>query len=56
MTLALSKARLRAPRVEAQVGELYMADISVPPSLYAKPALVLLAGPLFAQSDILRLR
>lgn len=33
MTLALPKEGLRAPGVEARVGELYLADISVPPSL-----------------------
>jgi NAD(P)H-hydrate epimerase len=54
MTLALPKAGLRARGVETQVGELYLADISVPPSLYVEPALQV--GPLFAQSEILRLR
>ncbi len=56
MTLALPKEGLRAPRVEAQVGELYLADISVPPALYAEPALALEVGNLFAESDIIRLR
>ena len=56
MTLALPKAGLRAPGVEALVGELYLADISVPPSLYAEPALALQMGPVFAESEILRLR
>jgi len=56
MTLALPKAGLRAPSVETQVGELYLADISVPPSLYMEPTLALQVGPLFAQSEILRLR
>ena len=55
MTLALPKAGLLAPGVEAQVGELYLADISVPPALYAEPALGLSVGPIFAQSDIVRL-
>ena len=54
--LALPKAGLRAPGVEAYVGELYLADISVPPSLYAEPALALEVGPLFAESEILPLR
>jgi hypothetical protein len=53
---ALPKEGLRAPGVEAHVGELYLADISVPPSLYAEPALALQVEPLFAQSEILRLR
>jgi NAD(P)H-hydrate epimerase len=56
MTLALPKAGLRAPEVESLVGELYLADISVPPSLYAEPALALQVGSLFAESEILRLR
>ncbi len=55
MTLALPKAGLRAPGVDDQVGELYLADISVPPELYAEPALNLSVGPLFAHSDIIRL-
>ena len=56
MTLALPKAGLLAPGVEEQIGELYLADISVPPALYAEPALSLQVGPIFAESDILRLR
>ncbi|MFC1975487.1 NAD(P)H-hydrate epimerase [Chloroflexota bacterium] len=56
MTLALPKEGLRAPGVEACVGELYLADISVPPSLYAEPALALHVGHLFAESDVIRLR
>ncbi len=56
MTLALPKEGLRAPGVEAHVGELYLADISVPPELYAEPALALQVGPIFADSDIVRLR
>ncbi len=55
MTLALPKAGLRAPGVAGHVGELYLADISVPPELYAGPALGLSVGHLFAQSDIVRL-
>ena len=56
MTLALPKEGLRAPGVEERVGELYLADISVPPSLYAEPPLDLEVGHLFAESDIIRLR
>jgi hypothetical protein len=37
------------------VGELYLADISVPPSLYAEPSLGIELGHLFAESDIIRL-
>ena len=55
MTLALPKEGLRAPNVDAQVGELYLADISVPPELYAEPNLNLQVGNIFAQGDIVRL-
>jgi NAD(P)H-hydrate epimerase len=56
MTLALPKEGLVAVGVKANVGELYLADISVPPQLYAEPALALKVGPIFAASDIVRLR
>ena len=56
MTLALPKAGLLVDDVESQVGELYLADISVPPELYAGPTLQLDVGSLFALSDIVRLR
>jgi len=55
MTLALPKAGLFAPEAQVQVGELYLADIGVPPSLYGEPALSLHVGALFAESEILRL-
>ncbi len=56
LTLALPKAGLRAPGVEAHVGELYLADISVPPELYSGPGLGLPVGHIFAAADIVRLR
>ena len=56
MTLALPKEGLRAAGAEERVGELYLADISVPPSLYAQPPLGLKVGHIFAESDIIRLR
>jgi NAD(P)H-hydrate epimerase len=55
MTLALPKAGLRTSGVATYVGELYLADISVPPALYANPELGLRVGPIFAESDIVRL-
>ncbi len=55
MTLALPKVGLRAPGVAVLVGELYLADIGVPPELYARPALNLTVGPIFAFGDIVRL-
>jgi len=56
LTLALPKQGLRAPGVESLVGELYLADIGVPPSLYRIPSLDLAIGPIFAAGDIVRLR
>jgi NAD(P)H-hydrate epimerase len=56
LTLALPKKGLRLPNVEALVGELYLADISVPPGLYGSPALDLSVGPLFRRADVIRLR
>jgi NAD(P)H-hydrate epimerase len=55
MTLALPKKGLRAAAAREHVGELYLADIGVPPELYAglkPPARI---GPLFSQNEILRL-
>lgn len=54
MTLVLPKEGLRAPGVEDHVGELYLADISVPPELYDR-FLGIEVGPIFAESDIVRL-
>lgn len=56
MTLALPKAGLLGATAVAHVGELYLADISVPPALYASPALQLNVGPIFAASDIVQIR
>lgn len=53
MTLALPKEGLRGN--EAVVGELYLADISVPPGLYAAPRLKLDVGPIFSHDDVIRL-
>lgn len=56
LTLALPKAGLRSPDAEECVGELYLADIGVPPSLYASPSLGLeVSSRLFATGDIVRL-
>ena len=38
-----------------QVGELYLTDIGVPPSLYSIPSLGLKVDNIFAQSEIIRL-
>ena len=38
-----------------EVGELYLADISVPAALYAEAPLDLAVGAIFARGEILRL-
>jgi len=55
MTLALPKTGLLAPQARPYVGQLYLADIGVPPELYAAPALGLSVGPLFTEGPIVRL-
>jgi NAD(P)H-hydrate epimerase len=56
LTLALPKAGLLSEAAAAIIGELYLADISVPPELYSRSTLGITVGPLFARGDILRLR
>ena len=53
MTLALSKDGLSVPQVREQVGELYLADIGVPPEVYTRPSLGFKVGPIFAREEIL---
>ncbi|MFK7803922.1 MAG: NAD(P)H-hydrate epimerase [Anaerolineae bacterium] len=56
LTLALPKKGFFVKNISEQIGELYLADISVPPELYANDQLNIEVGPIFAQSDIVRLR
>ena len=53
LTLALPKAGLLEARAKPYVGQLYLADISVPPGLYRH--LGLKVGNLFADDTILSL-
>ncbi len=55
LALALPKEGLRRPGAERYVGELYLADIGVPPALYQRTGLGLTVGPIFAPDEILRL-
>ncbi len=55
MTLALPKEGLRHESARSVVGELYLANISVPPGLYAQPSLGLYVSNLFGTSDIIRI-
>ena len=54
LTLALPKEGLRSGQAREMVGELFLADISVPPELYAGPSLGLEVGPIFAEEDVVR--
>jgi len=54
LTLALPKRGLSAPGIRGVVGDLYLADISVPPQLYEQLTRLMLVPP-FAAGDILRL-
>ena len=56
MTLAMPKAGLQATGVQERVGELYLADLGVPPALYAGPRLGFNVGYIFAENDIVRLK
>ncbi|MCH7732284.1 MAG: NAD(P)H-hydrate epimerase [Candidatus Marinimicrobia bacterium] len=53
MTLALPKEVLMSSNAKKYVGELYLTDIGIPPSLYKK--LGLSSSPLFTEETILRL-
>lgn len=54
LTLALPKRGLSAPAQREAVGELYLADISVPPALYDRLSVPLNVPP-FSGGDILRI-
>ena len=56
LTLALPKTGLMRPEARAYTGELYCADIAVPPALYAEKSLGIAAPQLFSNSDIVRLQ
>lgn len=56
MTLALPKQGLSPAMGQEVTGELYLADISVPPELYSGPGLNLSVEPIFAQEDVIRIR
>lgn len=53
VTLALPKRGLGGDIARQHVGELYLADISVPPELYATSTLGLEVPVLFAESDVI---
>lgn len=54
LTLALPKVGLLSPAAQAVVGQLYLADIGVPPELYR--ALGLDISPIFGEDTIVRIK
>ncbi len=56
MTLALPKTGLVADGAVSVVGELYLADIGIPPELYRRPNLNVDVGQIFAEDEIIQLR
>lgn len=54
LTLALPKIGLKLAGSRI-VGELYLADIGIPPDLYHEPSLSLAVGPIFQGGQIIRL-
>jgi len=55
LTLALPKVGLKTPEAQPFVGDLYLADISVPPELYASPSLGLSVISPFSTEPIIKL-
>ena len=55
MTLALPKRGFDSPDLKPQIGELYLADISVPPEIYVKLGITDSELLLFRERDIVRL-
>lgn len=55
MTLALPKIGLLVEHAKPYVGELYLANISVPRGLYRHPTLGLSVEDIFCTHDIVRL-
>jgi len=55
LTLALPKTGLLTQQARPYVGELFLADIGVPPALYAAPSLDLSVGNIFVNDTIVRL-
>ena len=55
LTLALPKTGLKASTALGYIGELYLADIGVPPELYVNLAINHTVASVFARQDIVRL-
>ncbi|MBL4661905.1 MAG: NAD(P)H-hydrate epimerase [Alcanivoracaceae bacterium] len=56
LTLALPKKGLLLNEIQKQTGDLYLADISVPPELYASDSLGLTVDAIFARNEIVKIQ
>jgi NAD(P)H-hydrate epimerase len=56
MTLSLPKKGLDGPAMASHVGELYLADISVPPGLYARSPLNIRIEPALRCEEVVQVR
>jgi NAD(P)H-hydrate epimerase len=56
LTLALPKCGLDAPAAESSVGDLFLADIGIPPSLYDRLDVASDVTGLFARQDLIQVR
>ncbi|RMG61490.1 MAG: hypothetical protein D6715_13595, partial [Calditrichaeota bacterium] len=55
LTLAMPKAGFLKQGAQHYIGELYLADIGIPPQLYREPTLNLTVPPVFQVSEIVRI-
>ena len=55
LAIALPKAGVAIPEAAVFVGELYLADVGVPPQLYQAREIELQVGPLFSRADLIHL-
>jgi len=55
MTLALPKKGLMAGEAKERAGEIYLADIGVPPSLYRRGGIGIETGHIFSKGSVIRL-
>ncbi len=56
LTLALPKQGLLTPAARPMVGEIFLADIGLPRVLYQAPPIGVDLGPIFSDSDIVKIR
>ena len=55
LTPALPKTGLRTKAARNMIAELYVGDIGVAPELYGRPGFGIDVGPIFTESEVIRL-